>query len=71
MSSSCEDLKEKLMNIEDTTEVTVRFSEVDAGGIVHFSNYLTYLDDGFVHLINFFTCNDPIKDLVHKGILFP
>ena len=71
MSSSREDLKEKLMNIEDTAEVTVRFSDVDAGGIVHFRNYLIYLDDGFVHLINFFTCNAPIKDLVHKGILFP
>jgi acyl-CoA thioester hydrolase len=71
MSSSREEIKKKLMDIEDTTEVTVRFSDVDAGGIVHFRNYLIYLDDGFVHLINFFTCNAPFKDLVHKGILFP
>lgn len=71
MSSSREALKENLMNIEDTTEITVRFSDVDAGGIVHFRNYLIYLDDGFVHLINFFTCNAPFKDLIHNGILFP
>ena len=71
MSSSREELKKKLMDIEDTAEVTVRFSDVDAGGIVHFRNYLIYLDDGFVHLINFFTCNAPFKDLVHREIFFP
>ena len=33
-------LLEKLLSIEDVTEVTVRFSHTDAAGIVHFRNYL-------------------------------
>ncbi len=62
-------IKEKLLGIEDYTEVPVRAEDVDFMSIVHFNEYLNYFDFGFVSITSKLNFN--VFESVKNGIVFP
>lgn len=61
--------KEKLLGIDDYTEVAVRAEDVDFMSIVHFNEYLNYFDYGFVSITSKLNFN--VFESVKNGIVFP
>lgn len=62
-------IKEKLLGIEDYTEIPVRAEDVDFMSIVHFNEYLNYFDFGFVSITSKLNFN--VFESVKSGIVFP
>lgn len=64
-----QEVKEKLLNIEDFKEIEVRVDDTDLMGVVHANKYLNYFDDGYISLMKKL---DKDCGALHKeGIVFP
>ncbi|MBD3338357.1 MAG: hypothetical protein GF353_04580 [Candidatus Lokiarchaeota archaeon] len=70
MSDLKDNFVKRLLSVKDSIKVKVRFDDTDAMGVVHFKNYLIYLDDGFVAFMN--QIENPVEiAVVKEGIVFP
>lgn len=62
-------IKKLLLEKKDFTTIKIRVFETDLMSVVFFSNYLVYMDDGFIsHMSSF---KEHISKIVEKGIVFP
>ena len=60
---------DKLLDIEDFKEITVRVDDTDLMQVVHSNKYLNYFDDGFISFTQ--KLNKDCGALHKKGIVFP
>ncbi len=62
-------IRQKLLNIRDSTTLKVRVDDTDLMQVVHFKNYLMYFDQGFVSFMDGIV--QGVSKCVEKGIVFP
>ena len=64
-----EGIKKRILKVKDTVKVKVRVDDTDLMSVVHFKNYLSFFDMGFVEFMS--AIENPVESAVQSGIVFP
>ena len=64
-----EGIKKRILSVKDTVKIKVRVDDTDLMSVVHFKNYLSFFDMGFVEFMS--AIENPVESAVQSGIVFP